>query len=192
MTGDNFTTEQLNVLEVFAADLGRKLAEVMPELKRLVGAEEIFRADESAITAIKTFSADALRRLAANPADLEGLTTYMFENLIAELLERDGWNVDLTLQTHDGGYDIMALSMLHGVRVKLIVEAKKNRRDRPVGVGIVRALYAVKQRTHSTKAMLATSSHVSSDAKREFADVIPWEMEMREYQDLVHWISKHT
>lgn len=190
--GIDFTAEQLAVVNVFASELGRALVEAMPELLTQLGAEEIFRVDETAVTTIKAFSADALKRLAANPADMERLTARMFEELIAELLERDGWSVDLTLQTHDGGYDNMALSTLHGVRVQLIVEAKKNRRDRPVGVDIVRALYTVKQRTHSTKAMLATSSHVSPDAKREFVDVIPWEMEMREYDDLVKWINRHT
>jgi HJR/Mrr/RecB family endonuclease len=129
--------------------------------------------------------------LRKHPEAMRSLDPVQFEHLVARLLEEDGWAVEMTLQSRDGGYDMLAVRNAGGIGVQLLVQAKRYRRDRPVGVGVVRELYAVKLRHHATKALLATTSHVSAPAKSEFRDVIPWEIELKEYEDLVSWIGKH-
>jgi hypothetical protein len=71
----------------------------------------------------------------------------------------------------------------------LLAEAKKYRPDRPVGVGAIRQLWAVKQRHHASKALLATTSYVTAPAKAEFQDVIPYELELKGFKELVAWLQ---
>lgn len=153
--------------------------------------EEIYRPSEVRIELLRKINDRVIAHLAKHPEDLHRLKHRMFEELIAELLSAEGWQTELTLATHDGGYDIRAVRLDDDIgEVLLLVEAKKYRSDRPIGVDIVRELYAVKQMRHATKAMLATTSYVSRDAKAIFHDLM-FELDFREYEDIVSWLQKH-
>ena len=78
-----------------------------------------------------------------------------------------------------------------GTQVKMLIEAKKYSPDRPVGVGLVRQLYAVRQLRHASKAVLATTSRFSRDAYEEFAEVIPWELELNDYDEILKWLKAY-
>ena len=94
-----------------------------------------------------------------------------------------------TVHSFVSKYDVLAIRSVSGVAIQLLVQAKKFAPNRAVGVSAIRELYAVKQRKHASKAMLATTSYVSDVARREFYDVIPWELELKEYDDLVAWLK---
>jgi len=54
------------------------------------------------------------------------LSGRQFETIIAELLASQGFGVELTQQTKDGGYDIIALSKINNdIPLKFLVECKK-------------------------------------------------------------------
>ncbi|MHB1415588.1 MAG: restriction endonuclease, partial [Chloroflexota bacterium] len=73
----------------------------------------------------------------------------------------------------------------------MLVEVKHFAPKRPVGVGVVRALYGVKALRRASKAMLVTSSYISPDAKHEFARAVPWELELREGLDVIEWCKTY-
>jgi hypothetical protein len=73
-----------------------------------------------------------------------------------------------------------------------LIEVKHFAPTRPVGVGIVRALYCVKHLKRASKAMLVTSSYISREARREFSRVVPWEMEFVERDRLLNWIGTYA
>lgn len=126
------------------------------------------------------------------PDYLSHLTSRQFEELIAAIFKNHGFQVELTSQTRDGGYDIVAIS---GSKIRsetLLIEVKHFAPNRPVGVGIVRALYGVKKLHKARKAILVTSSYVSDDAKREFSRVIPWELEVKERSDVIQWCASYV
>ncbi len=125
------------------------------------------------------------------PDYLYQLSPRQFEELIAALFKNHGFQVELTAQTRDGGYDIVAVSSTKLPTETILVEVKHFAPSRPVGVGIVRALYGVKALRGAEKVILVTSSYVSPDAKREFARVIPWELELKEGTDVIRWCRKY-
>jgi restriction system protein len=151
--------------------------------------EQLFKPDIVRIELISAIDESILRYLNAHPNEIYRLDPIRFEELIAEILRREGWQVQLTVPTRDGGYDMVAVQRIGGVDVQLLAEAKRYRPDRPVGVGAIRQLWAVKQRRHASKALLATTSYVSGPAKLEYRDVIPYELEIKEYDSLVAWLS---
>jgi hypothetical protein len=115
-----------------------------------------------------------------NQSKLHKLSPRQFEELIAYLFKNHGFEVELTAQTRDGGYDIILTNHPSLSSGPILVECKQFAPGRPVGVGIVRALYGVKTLKGASRSILATSSYVSTYAKREFSRVVPWEIEFLE------------
>ncbi len=122
---------------------------------------------------------------------LDNLTPRQFEELTAALFKNHGFDAHLTAATRDGGYDIVAASHSGLSSETTLVEVKHFAPHRPVSVGIVRALYGVKCLHDAQKAILATSSYVSRDARHEFSRVIPWEIDFIERRDVLDWCQRY-
>jgi HJR/Mrr/RecB family endonuclease len=191
VTDTAFAQRDALTVEQVANELGRVLPQAGILPLQPPESNEVYRSPLVRIELVKKINADVMAFLSKNPDEIHNLHHRVFEELVAELLIRDGWKVDLTIATCDGGYDVLAVRSVSGVGIQLLVQAKKYKPDRPVGVSAIRELYAVKHINHATKAMLATTSYVSKAAKTEFRDVIPWELEFREFQDLTVWLKRH-
>ncbi len=112
------------------------------------------------------------------PGVMHDLAPHQFEELVAEIWARFGYKVELTKRTRDGGRDIIAVGNAV-MNTRLLIECKKYMPLHKVGVGIVRALYGVKTHEGATKAILATTSSLTADA-REFVGQHRWELEARD------------
>ena len=121
------------------------------------------------------------------PEELLQLTPRQFEELIAELWERFGYQVELTKRTRDGGRDVVAVRRAEA-ELRFLIECKRNHLSHKVGVSLVRALYGVKMHEKATKAILATTSSFTQTAK-EFFEQHRWELEPRDYQGVLDWIK---
>jgi restriction system protein len=107
---------------------------------------------------------------------------------VAELLTDLGYDVELTPATRDGGKDILAyMTTPHG-KLLCLVEAKKYRRDRPVGVELVRQLYGTLADADASSAMLVTTSSFSPGAKA-FQQRHQYKLTLRDYGNVVQWIE---
>lgn len=60
----------------------------------------------------------------------------------------------------------------------------------PIGVSTVRELYGVKVDDGATKAILATTTYFTPDAK-QFFDKHRWELEPRDFDDIHRWIDDY-
>ncbi len=184
-----YLADEFRLLESVATQLGSVLSKLPLIPFQPLESTLVYREPSVQIEVISAINTELIAYLAKHPNDLYRLHHRSFEELIAELLLRQGWAVELTLPSRDGGYDVIAIRTAGDVHIQLLVQAKKYRPDRPVGVSTIRELFTVKQRKHATMAMVATTSYVSAAAKNEFRDVIPWELELREYGDLVSWLE---
>ena len=110
-----------------------------------------------------------------------------FEELVAEALSDLGYEVELTPATRDGGKDILAyMTTPHG-RVLSLVEVKKYRQDRPVGIELVRSLFGTLIDADASSAMLVTTSSFSPDA-HAFQRRHKYKLALRDYSNVVQWI----
>lgn len=126
--------------------------------------------------------------LRKQPQSVFELPPRKFEELIAELLADLGYEVELTPATRDGGKDILAyMSTPHG-RLLCLVEAKKYRMDRPIGVELVRQLYGTLIDADASSAMLVTTSSFSPDA-HAFQRRHQYKLALRDYGNVVEWIQ---
>lgn len=107
----------------------------------------------------------ALRDAALKPELLNDLPPRHFEELVANLLRKAGYRVELTKASRDGGYDIVAtrqLPLIPGGGEKILVQCK--RYSRPIGLSEIHQLIGVRVRSGATSAMLVTTSNFTRQA----------------------------
>jgi restriction system protein len=88
-----------------------------------------------------------------------------FEKLIAVLLENDGWEVQLTKASRDGGIDVVATRSDPTVgEIRSVWQAKKLGLTSKVTLRDVRELSAVREAESATKGLIVTTSHLTRNA----------------------------
>jgi hypothetical protein len=131
-----------------------------------------------------------VEELKKRPESVHDLSPRKFEELLAELLTNMGWRVELTPATRDGGKDLLAYLDTDVGEILCLVEAKKHRRDRKVGVDLVRSLYGTLCDYEANSAMLVTTSSFSPDA-HEFQKKHRYQLSLRDYGNIVDWIQQY-
>ncbi len=130
--------------------------------------------------------------IAKNPNFLHTMNPRKFEELVGQIFIDYGWQIDITAKTRDGGYDILAIRRNSPTDLKILIEAKRYAPDHAVGVPIVRSLYGIRTLNKASQVVLATSSYVSRDAKKEFERVVPWELDFLEREEILTWCMKQS
>jgi restriction endonuclease Mrr len=139
---------------------------------------------------IVTANQAMIERLKREPRDVFKLSSRQYEEMIAELLDDMGYQVELTPATRDGGKDILASIKTPAADLLLLVEAKRYREDRKVGVELVRTLYGTLHDYQASSAMLVTTSTFSKDA-RALQQRHEFQLSLRDYADVAGWIQKY-
>jgi restriction system protein len=129
-----------------------------------------------------------LHQLKKQPNAIFDLPPRKFEEVLAEILTDMGWEVELTKATRDGGKDILAYQKTELGRLLCLVEAKRYREDRKIGVDLVRSLYGTLCDYQASSAMMVTTSSFSADAQA-FQQKHQYQLALRDYFDLVRWIQ---
>ena len=75
-------------------------------------------------------------------------------------------------------------------RMLCLVEAKRYRKDRTVGVDLVRNLYGTLCDYQANRAMLITTSSFSQEAVN-FRKRHEYQLQLRDYGDLLFWIDNY-
>ncbi len=106
-----------------------------------------------------------LRQLQKGPSALDCLSWREFEKLIATLLEKDGYQVELMQGSKDGGVDVVATKSLgsHGY-FKALWQAKKQDVRNKVGISVVRELADTRNEFGASKGIIVTSSYLTRGA----------------------------
>lgn len=117
-----------------------------------------------------------------------GITSREFEELIAELLDRQGFDICLTPQTRDGGKDILATHKDVFGRHLYLVQCKHYKPKHPVGVTIVRELTGVVELEHATGGIVVSTSSFTRDAIK-LAEKLEYRMSLKDLSDITMWIS---
>lgn len=106
-----------------------------------------------------------LEKLIAGGLRLDSLQWREFEELIAELLEKDGYSVELGSGRDDGGKDLVAIKDLgEGGSFKAVWQAKLVKSGKKVGVDIIRELADTRSEHKASKGVLVTSTYLTQGA----------------------------
>ncbi|WP_419698130.1 restriction endonuclease [Mucilaginibacter sp. NFX135] len=113
-----------------------------------------------------------------------------FEEMVAELLRKKGFDVKLTKQTRDGGYDLIAVNNIAGFPYRFLVECKRYARNRKIDVNIIRSFCQV-MNTNNSNGIIVTSSFFSPDAIDYQAKHAPHQLHFKDNGDIIDWVSEY-
>lgn len=131
---------------------------------------------------------EIIANLSKNPEQLYSLSPRKFEELIAELLLREGMEVHLTPAIKDGGRDILAISQTAVGNHLYLVECKRYSKTNPVDVSLVRALYGVVEAERATSGLIVTTSYFTKPAIN-LRDSLKHRLSLRDYKNLEEWLK---
>jgi len=135
---------------------------------------------------------DLVRYFAEHPEALRETEPRTLEELVRELLDREGMDAKLTPKTRDGGFDVLAFARTaFGPELLYLVECKRYAAGRPVGVEVVRSLYGVVEREKANAGIIVTTSSFTKGALR-FQQDVRHRLGLKDYHDLVAWLRLHT
>lgn len=126
--------------------------------------------------------------IAKEPASIYDLPSRRFEELVAKIFEDQGYEVSLTPEKKDGGYDILCRSNEKLLNLLFLVECKKYAKNRPVGVEVVRGLFGVTEMQKANFGMIVTTSSFTKGAQMEKLQMGS-RMNLKEFDDLKKWLS---
>lgn len=128
-----------------------------------------------------------LRMLCSQPELMRTLDWRSFEKVLATVLERIGFEIELQKGTKDGGIDIFALRADPTLGAhRYLIQAK--RWSHKVGVEPVRELLFLHSQFRATKSCLATTASFSRGAWRLAAEY-RWQLELRDLAGLRDWLD---
>ncbi|MDW3195481.1 MAG: restriction endonuclease [Cytophagales bacterium] len=112
-----------------------------------------------------------------------------FEEVVAELLQSEGYDVELTKRTRDGGYDIIALKMASGgLPLKFLVECKRHKSK--IGIDIIRSFCDVIREENANKGIIFTTSYFSTESiKRQ--QKMGTILDFQNRKDVIDWVIKY-
>jgi len=113
-----------------------------------------------------------------------------FEGLVAELLQSQGYQVELTKQTRDGGYDLMAIYQTDYQEFKMLVECKRYAKQRKVGIDIVRSFCDVINTEQANKGLIVTTSTFTSGVKNR-ASKKGYLLDLADGRDILDWTRRY-
>jgi HJR/Mrr/RecB family endonuclease len=112
-----------------------------------------------------------------------------FEELVAELLDRDEFKVQITPKTRDGGRDIFAYKESDLGTHLFLVECKRYAAHRKIGLDIVQRLHGVRDDDRASAAVIVTTAGFSPDAKK-FEEKNKHLLSLRDGTYLQGWIDR--
>jgi restriction system protein len=150
------------------------------------------KADDGLIIASVTIAWDALcREIEQDPDFLHRVTPRQLEELVAARYHESGWKVTLTPRSGDGGRDVIAVH--EGLKVRVFDEVKRFDPGSRIDAKTVRALFGVLAHSGNvSKGIITTTANFAPGVEREFADEIPYRLELRNGSQLAEWIRSRS
>jgi restriction system protein len=127
--------------------------------------------------------------LKSNPESIYTLTSREFEEFVAYLYKRNGFNVHITPPSKDGGKDIIArYDMPTGEKITYFIECKKYNPRKKVGVHVVRALAGVMQNEQVHIGVIASTAGFTAGAKNIIIEK-NYNIELKDMNDITCMLS---
>jgi HJR/Mrr/RecB family endonuclease len=175
----------------WAAPREHEFMESIADALSKVATEIIYKANQKnlpKIEFIKVVSEELLARLAQFPEERFRLNPRTFEETVAEVLARMGYEVRLTPRTGDKGRDVIASINTPVTPVLMLVECKRYAANRLVGPEPITRLWYRLFDDHANLAMVITTSRFQPVAK-ETAINRGYQISLKEGEDFIQWLK---
>ena len=131
---------------------------------------------------------EIMRLLKKDPNLARKLPPRKFEEIVAEILSKQGYEIELTSASRDGGFDICAARQDGLGKFLYLVECKRYVPPNKVGVEIVRSLHGVIQANRATAGAIVTTSFFTAGAK-DYQRKMQHQLHIHDFLALQRWIN---
>lgn len=173
-------------LRDFFESVDRATGELLVSLEDLCVPEQ----ERTIRLSMEEVNALLIEYLAAHPDLMHELHPRRFEELVAELFHRMGYEVLLTPPARDGGRDVLAFRRDDVGTLLTLVECKRFHPRHKVGVALVRGLYGVVEEGCASHGVIATTSSFTSGAA-EFQKKLRYRLSLTDFDDLARWCAEY-
>lgn len=143
---------------------------------------------KSIILDVSSANEQLIKMLKNDPRLVWQLPPRKFEEIVAEILDKQGYSITLTPASGDGGVDIFAAKKDGLGKFLYLVECKRYVPPNKVGVEVVRSLYGVLHAKKATAGAIVTSSYFTKGAK-EFQREQQHQLQLHDYIALNQWVG---
>lgn len=140
---------------------------------------------------VESFAEGLVEQVRRTPSALNDLTPRGFEEFVAHLLSRMGYEIELTPYSRDGGVDIYAHRQEPTGKSLVLVECKAYAPHNPVQVELVRTLFGTIHDKNASRGILATTSYFSRGAQ-DFAERHQYRISLQDRHAILHWVQDQT
>lgn len=177
------------VVAQWAAPRPGEFADAVEEALEGVAARLVYAAAHPGVEVTSAISADLFARLAKYPEERFSLDPRVFEETVAELLARMGYDVKLTPRSGDKGRDVIAAYQTPAAPILMLVECKRYARHRPVGVEPVTRVWSRLFDDHANMGMVVTTSHFAPVAT-EVAESRGYQLSLKDGEQYIAWLRE--
>lgn len=142
------------------------------------------------LDAVEAINRDLLYQLRRTPRDLDNLSPRAFEELIADLLREMGYAVELTRASKDGGVDIFARLATSSGSFLAVIDCKRYRIDRRIGVDKVRALAGLVWQECAEHAAFVATTYATGPARKWLAEHGRGQCAVHDRDRVLEWIER--
>ncbi|MBX3416053.1 MAG: restriction endonuclease [Pirellulaceae bacterium] len=136
---------------------------------------------------------ELIRQSADNPKLLRRISPRDFEKMLAEIFTGFGFDVELTLQTRDGGADLICMSHTGPIPFKVAVEAKRYAESNAITVDMVRSFVGANMKIRANKLVYVTTSRFTRDARVYASEPGVTELlELKAFSDIAQWAKDYS
>jgi restriction system protein len=140
--------------------------------------------------AVEEFSDDLISHLADHQELMYELHPRRFEELVAELYRRRGFEATLTPSSGDEGVDVYVVRRDDLGMTLTVVQAKRYAPDHKIGAGLVRELVGTLDLQRASSAVLITTSYFEPGARR-VEQQLRYRLSLRDYISLQELLRPH-
>jgi restriction system protein len=129
--------------------------------------------------------------LSKNFSDIQIIPPRKLEELVASIFREHFYcDVEMTKKTRDGGYDLVAINT---EKQKMLVEVKRYRSDRKIGVSLIREMLGVLIYNNVSHGIIVTTSSFSLPAQEVVKNINystnnTLHLELKDSRDLLKWL----
>lgn len=115
-----------------------------------------------------------------------------FEKIVAEVFASYGFVVEITSRLRNKSADIIAVKCDKvGVDHKYLIECKKYRRDRRIGMHVINQVIGAARRADVDHAFLFTTSFFTKDVNRRKAEFSDIRLHLRDGTEVCEWLKNY-
>jgi hypothetical protein len=122
------------------------------------------------------------------PSSLSSMPYRAFEELVAEVYRRLGFQVEVNRSHLDNGVDLLATTTVASISIPLMIQCKQVRSDRKVDLRDVMSLHGITVLEKSAKVVLITNGTLTADAK-QFVQSHASEIQVFDFVELMAQIT---